>query len=152
MAVSTGSFSNTGALADLYSNTTLEGHHFYNTANQPTWTVNDPKTGQQLGLVSGMAQVRVPVPKQPGDGGFGSVAEVLLIAVKAEGASRASTTTVCCEHACVPAQTTLLWQPCHSLRGRLIDATARMRAEPVLVKGGKPVRKLQPLIRLYNDS
>ena len=71
-------------VADLYSDTTLEGHQFCNTANQP-WTVNDPATGKQLGLVSGMAQVRVAVPKQPGDGGYGSVAEMLLIAVKAEG-------------------------------------------------------------------
>lgn len=78
----------------MYTGTTLEGHHFYNPSNQPTWTLNDPSTGRQLGLVSGMAQVKVAVPKQPGDGGYGSVAEVLLIAVKAEGESRPSTDTM----------------------------------------------------------
>ena len=116
--MSTGNYSNTGAVADLYSDTTLEGHHFYNTKNQPTWTVNDPITGKQLGLVSGMAQVRVAVPKQPGDGGYGSVAEVLLIAVAAEGQSGPHP-QVCPgtkAHACYTDSLVFYWLPSLSLR------------------------------------
>ncbi|CAK0750586.1 hypothetical protein CVIRNUC_002002 [Coccomyxa viridis] len=79
------SYLNTGARADLYSNSTLKrAIHFFDDASHPTWILLSP-TGSQEGMVHGRIIARSPMPASSDDGGFGSVDALLLKAFGGEG-------------------------------------------------------------------
>ncbi|CAL5227783.1 g10805 [Coccomyxa viridis] len=60
--------------------------HFFDAAGEATWVIIDPSTGAQEGLVHGRPVATAQTPSQPDDGGFGSVASLLLQAHGGEGA------------------------------------------------------------------
>ena len=82
---SNSAYQDTGAVADLYQGATLSAHHYFNAQGLPTFATFDTATGAQTGIVSGRPLATAAAPRQADDGGFGSVAELLLGAVNAEG-------------------------------------------------------------------
>ena len=78
------SYLNTGAKADLYSGTVLRAHHYF-VGSTPTFEMVDTATGLSVGIVHGKPAAKAAVARQPDDGGFGSVADLLLTAFGGEG-------------------------------------------------------------------
>ncbi len=74
------SYLNTGAVANLYDGSVVRAHHFFDSQG-PVFELVDG-----AGLVHGTVLTKQASPRQADDGGFGSVAELLLVARDGEGA------------------------------------------------------------------
>lgn len=78
------SYLNTGAVANLYFGGVIGAHHFFDSQG-PVFELADG-----AGLVHGKVLTKEAAPRQADDGGFGSVAELLLVAHGGQGARPAA--------------------------------------------------------------